>query len=292
MKWLAFIAPWHGRPDVMAVLFVVALFYVRGWVMLRRRGFRRIATVPHLVASLGSAAVTATALLSPLDTFQRALLSAHMIQHELLMVLAVPLALFGRPLPIAFWGLPRVARICAGRLLRPKALLRRAFDALTASLPALAISTAILWGWHLPAAYNAVEDNGMLHNVQHLFFFASALLFWWPVIGAPPIVRRMSLPLLSGYLIVGMTQRSLLGALITLADHVIYRHYGAARGIAAGTALRDQHVAGAIMWFGSGIVLLAITFLIIWRTPEPSRFDRESDRAATEREEFIPATVR
>jgi cytochrome c oxidase assembly factor CtaG len=265
-----FIAAWHWRPDIIAVLLAVGMLYVIGWATLRRRGFRRVASTFRLVASLAGLGVIAVALLSPLDIFQRSFFSVHMIQHELLMVVAVPLVLLGHPLPIAFWGLPRPARSWAGQWIRPRMPLRRAFDVLTAAVPALAISTATLWAWHLPIAYDAVENNAALHNVQHFFFFGAALLFWWPVIGAPPIVRRMSLALLTGYLIVGMTQRSLLGALITLSNRVLYPHYSGISGITPAAALADQHVAGAVMWFGSGLVLLAITLVIIWRAPEPS----------------------
>ncbi len=272
---VAFIAAWHWRPDVVAVLLVPTVLYVHGWATLRQRGFRKIALASRLLASLAGWGVVAVALLSPLDVFQRSFFSVHMIQHELLMVVAAPLVLLGRPLPIAFWGLPRAARSWAGKWIRPRTPLRRTFDTLTRAFPALAISTAILWAWHLPVAYDAVESNGMLHNVQHLLFFATALLFWWPVIGAPPILGRMSLALLSAFLIAGMIQRSLLGALITLSDRLLYPHYGAVHGITLAAALRDQHIAGVIMWFGSAIVLLAITLIVIWRTPEPSSPNRE-----------------
>ncbi len=73
---------------------------------------------------------------------------------------------------------------------------------------------------------------------------------------------------MSAYLIAGMTQRALLGTLITLSGHVLYPHYGAVPGLAPVGALGDQHVAGAIMWFGSGIVLLAISLLVIWHRSE------------------------
>lgn len=288
---VAFIAAWHWRPDVVAVLLVLSMLYVRGWATLRQRGFRKIASASRLVASLTGWGVVAVALLSPLDVFQRSVFSAHMVQHELLMVVAAPLVLLGHPLPIAFWGLPRTARSWAGQWIRPRMPLRRTFDVLTTALPALAISTGILWAWHLPVAYDSVESNGMLHNVQHLLFFAAALLFWWPVIGAPPMVRRMSLALLSGFLIAGMIQRSLLGALITLSNRLLYPHYGTVQGTTLTAALRDQHVAGVIMWFGSGIVLLVITLVVIWRAPESSSPNRALEPRSTESQELIAIHV-
>ncbi len=269
MTWSAVAGAWEWRPDVLAALCIVSLVYVRGWVILRRRGFPKVASGVRLAASLAGWGIVGAALLSPLDLLQRRLLSAHMVQHELLMVAGPPLILAGRPVPVAFWGLPADVRTWAGRAGRPRGPARGAFDLLTAPLPAWLVSTGILWTWHVPAVYNAVESNGMLHNAQHLCFLVAGLLFWWPVIGAPPRTRSLSLPALSAYLLAGMTQRSLLGALITLSRRVLYPHYAAVRGIGAAAALDDQHVAGAVMWFGSGIVLLAITLGAIWRAPAP-----------------------
>ncbi len=270
MTWPAFAVDWHWRPDVVVVLGAVSLLYTSGWVNLRRQGWAHVATVWRLAATLMGWGVVGLALVSPLDAFQRLHLSVHMVQHELLLVVAPPLVLSGHPLPVALWALPDGARSWAGRLIGPRAPLRHALDLLTSPLPAWAASTAILWIWHLPVAYDAVESNGMLHNAQHLCFFAAGLIFWWPVIAAPPVSRRLSLPVLAAYLVAGMIQRSLLGALITLSDHVLYLHYNELPGITATSALGDQHVAGAIMWFGSGLVLLAVTLIFIWRAPDGS----------------------
>ena len=69
-----------------------------------------------------------------------------------------------------------------------------------------------MWIWHAATAYNAVENHGLLHDTQHLAFFVSGLVFWWPVIQAPPFQHALSMPMRVGYLVAGTTQRSLLGA--------------------------------------------------------------------------------
>ncbi|MGH9206209.1 MAG: cytochrome c oxidase assembly protein, partial [Acidimicrobiales bacterium] len=161
----------------------MALAYVRGWLILRWKGYPSAACWPRLIASLFGWGIVAVALLSPLDALAQLRLSMHMIQHELLMVVAPPLLLLGRPLAVALWGLPAGARSWAAQSLRRRAPLRRAFDRLTSPLVAWGVSTAVLWAWHIPAAYDAVEANGLLHDAQHVCFFASGLLFWWPIIG-------------------------------------------------------------------------------------------------------------
>ena len=258
---------WHWRSDVFPVLVLVVGVYLRGWMALRARGYERAAPARRLVAFVGGWAVVAVALLGPFDVFQSVRFSIHMVEHELLMIVAAPLVLLGRPLAVAVWGLPRPLRIWIGRYLRPAAPPRRLFDLVTRPAAAWGISTGLLWAWHAPAAYNAAEVNGFLHNLQHLSFFAAGLLFWWPVIGTPPFGRPMSLAGRVGYLAAGMTQRALLGGIITLSNRVLYSHYQEILGAGVASVLHDQRVAGAIMWFGSGIALLAGTLLVIWNVP-------------------------
>ena len=81
-----------------------------------------------------------------------------------------------------------------------------------------------MWIWHAATAYNAVENHGLLHDTQHLAFFVSGLVFWWPVIQAPPFQHALSMPMRVGYLVAGTTQRSLLGGVLTLFNRSLYSH--------------------------------------------------------------------
>lgn len=266
--WQAVLTSWHWRADVLGVLSLLGVLYVRGWSVLRSAHHRPAATWPQLLVYLLGLGVTALALLSPLDAFQPYLLSVHMVQHELLMVVAAPLVLLGRPLAITLWGLPVQLRPAVGRLLRPQRPLRRMFDTLERPFTAWTLSTGFLWVWHIPAAYDAVETSRLLHDAQHVVFFLSGLVFWWPVIQAPPVTHSMGLPLRAGYLMAGMTQRALLGGIITLANRVLYGYYSVVPRISPLSSLDDQHLAGGIMWFASGIVLLIATVILIWQATE------------------------
>ena len=94
-------------------LVAVAAGPVTGW--LYARGLRRLWHASHpgagisharAVAFLAGWLATAVALLSPLDPLGGQLFSAHMLQHELLMLLAAPLLVAGRPLGAFLWALP------------------------------------------------------------------------------------------------------------------------------------------------------------------------------------------
>ncbi len=57
----------------------------------------------------------ALALVSPLHPLGEALFSAHMVQHEILMLVAAPLLVLSRPLVTFLWGMPFEWRRGAGR---------------------------------------------------------------------------------------------------------------------------------------------------------------------------------
>ena len=256
--------PW--RPDILAVLSIAALVYARGWTALRRAGYRRGATWPRCGAYIAGLTLIAGALVSPLAVYQGSHLSLHMIQHELLMIGGAPLILLGRPFPFITWGVPRAARRWFGCAFRRHALARRSFDALTRPSVAWILSTAVLWVWHAPVLYDAVEASPILHDAQHVSFFLAGLLFWWPILESPPFRHRLAFSGRVAYLVAGMSQRSVLGGIIALSDRVLYTHYADLIFPGSRPPLADQRLAGGIMWFGSGVILLCATLLVIGRS--------------------------
>lgn len=261
-------AAWCRRAAILTVLGTLALLYILGWARLRRAGRAPAAPAEALVAYLAGVAVVGAALLSRLALLQERLLSAHMVQHELLMIAGPPLLLLGRPLATTLWGTPSDLRQWAGRRLSRRSRLRAVFDALTRPAAAWTVSAALLWVWHAPYLYDAVQASLLLHDAQHLSFFAAGLLFWWPVVQAAPFSHRMALPLRVGYLAAGIMQRSVLGGVITLSDHVLYPHYLSVARSGGLAALQDQRIAGGIMWFVSGTILCVATITAIWRLPD------------------------
>src|SRR5256885_16566048 len=93
----------------------------------------------------------------------------HMIQHLLLVMVAARVVLLGNPLPLVLWGLPRAVR---GRLaaatLRPATRVRRALVTLSWLPVAGALYVITVWGWHLPAAYDAAAEHELVHVVEHV----------------------------------------------------------------------------------------------------------------------------
>src|SRR5262249_33320258 len=151
---------------------------------------------------------------------------AHMIQHMLLIMVAAPALLLADPFPIVIWALPLAARLrLRGRIDRAS-IAGRFWRTVTAMPLAWVVSASVLWGWHLPAAYDAALSSRVVHDLEHVSFFVAALTFWWPVIDpAPRFGRAASYPVRVVYLVLAAFQTAALGLWLTLAPTVLYRAY-------------------------------------------------------------------
>ena len=271
----ALFAAWHWRPDVALVLVTLGSAYACGWWRLRTAGYARLARGWRLILYVSGLAAVAVALLSPIDHLAHVLLTAHMIQHLLLMMIAAPLLLLGNPLPVGLWGLPRRARRAVGRLLTPHAPLRRALWAATLMPVAWLLFVANLWLWHLPAAYQAALRDHLIHDVEHLTFFGTALFFWWPIIEpAPRLHERIPRGFAILYLIAATGQNTLLSALIALPEHVLYPFYATSSPLFGLSPLDDQALAGGIMWSMGHMYLIPILLVVAKMLDREERLTR------------------
>jgi putative membrane protein len=218
--------------------------------------------------------ILAISLLSPIHPLGEVLFSAHMMQHELLMLVAAPLLVLSRPLTPVLWSLPLEWRRALGRGSK-EAFVRRSWGTLTNPLIAWWIHAAALWLWHAPFLFQATLPSDWVHAAQHISFFASALLFWWSLFYA-----RGRAGYGAGFLYVFTTaiHTSILGALLTFAHSVWYPAYSSTTGYWGLSPLEDQQIGGLIMWIPAGVIYLAagLGLFLLWL--------RESDAMATRRE--------
>jgi putative membrane protein len=206
-------------------------------------------------------AALAVALVSPLDPLGNRLFAAHMVQHELLMVVAAPLMVLGQPLGMWAWALAPVWRRLIGRGFRHP-LWRVPWQAISAPLTTWWLHAAALWLWHAPVLFGAALRDDTVHAWQHATFLASALLFWWSVLG--PAARAAHGKALAS-LFTTLLHTGALGALLALSPRVWYAGYletTAALGI---DALHDQQLGGLLMWVPGGLAYLAAALLLAAR---------------------------
>ena len=162
---------------------------------------------------------------SPVAHLDHHLLTAHMVQHLLLMVVAAPLILLGTPNSLHTRWRPHPA-----------------FCWLAGTL------TVILW--HVPVVFELPLQVPTWHPVEHASFFVAGLLFWLPVIHpgftTRSTTRAWTLPL---YLFLATLPCDALAAYLAFCGHVVYRPYLSAGGWMFGLSpLEDQALAGALMW--------------------------------------------
>jgi putative membrane protein len=247
-------SPWNFEPWLVACLAASALLYGMGTARLwRKAGAGRGITFAQAGRFALGWLVLLGALVSPLDALGERSFAAHMVQHELLMVVAAPLMVLGRPLEAWTWAVRAEWRGALGKAMRMPRL-RAAWAGLTEPISAWALHALALWMWHVPAFFEAALENPGLHILQHTSFLASALLFWWAVFGGG--VRRPGAASLAS-LFTTMMHSGALGALLTFSSRLWYPGYASTAAAFGLDAIEDQQLGGLIMWVPAGLSYLA-----------------------------------
>ena len=279
--WLA----WNLSPSVLVPLLLVHWLYGRGVVQLwARAGNGRVIAWRHVMLFAAGEGVLGIALVSPLDALGGTLLAAHMLQHALLVVVAPPLLLAGRPGVAILWALPPAWR----RRMLPELWrsVRRVAAGLARPVAAAVVHGGAIWVWHAPALFVAALESDVVHWCEHLSFLATALLFWRAGMGQR---GRSAAALALPAVLVTLVHTGLLGALLTLAPDPLYAWYGDRARLWGLEPLADQQLAGLIMWvpmslayIGAGLVLAARIVEAVSPSPPPGtrtgrkRFRHES----------------
>jgi putative membrane protein len=203
------------------------------------------------------------------------LFSAHMTQHEILMLIAAPLFVLGRPFIAAMWAIPPGWRKDAGGLINLPPI-KRIWTILTNAAVAWAIHAVALWVWHIPTMFQATLRSDAVHTLQHASFFLSALLFWWAIIYGKRGLASYGAGVL--YLFTTSIQSGLLGVFLTLTGRVWYPEYSKYSSAWGLTPLEDQQLGGLIMWVPAGIVYIAAALIMF------AGWMRESENRVLRRE--------
>jgi len=244
---------WPLEPWLLGCLAASVTLYAIGVARLwRRAGVGHGIRVAQVAAFAAGWLTVAAALASPLDPLGVHLFSAHMLQHELLMLVAAPLLVVARPLAAWTWALPAHSRATVGGALRARGW-RRVWSMMRAPLGAWLLHAAALWAWHAPALFSLALRDPVMHTLQHASFLGTALLFWWAVLGSSARVR-IGIALLA--LFTTMVHSTVLGALITLSPQPWYAAYGATSLDLGVDPLVDQQLGGLLMWVPGGLVYL------------------------------------
>jgi len=247
---------WTWEPLVIALLVATAALYLIGLVKLwRSAGRAKGIRAWQVVAFAGGWISLVIALVSPLDALGSILFSAHMAQHEILMIVAAPLLVLGRPLIAILWALPSSWRAPLANALQSQPI-AGIWAFLTAPAVAVVAHALAIWIWHLPSLYQATLRSEFVHAIQHTSFLGTAALFWWALIHGR--YGRLGYGASVGYVFVTGIHTGALGALLTFSPNVWYPIYQRTTSAWGLNPVEDQQLAGLIMWIPAGVILVVL----------------------------------
>ncbi len=265
--------------SLAALAIVYAVGVIRLW---RQAGYRRgIGLFDVLAFSCGWLSLV-VALSPPLDELSERSLMAHMIQHELLMVIAAPLVAISLPLVATLWAMPVKMRQSAIAVVSRRSV-ARIWSLLTSPVSVFLLYAVALWVWHMPALYDAALEHESVHIVQHICFFGTATLFWWGI--AHGRYGRVGYGAAVVYVFATAIHSGVLGALLTFSPHPWYQPYVVSHH-SGPRALEDQQLAGLLMWIPAGITFIAGGLILF------AAWLRESDKHTRYRAALPAASTR
>jgi cytochrome c oxidase assembly factor CtaG len=265
---------WSLDPS-LAYVVIAACLYILG---SRGRGRPTRLQAAAFFASLLTIVI---ALDSPIDAYADQLFWVHMLQHVLLLTVAPPLFLLGRPWPRMWRALPLAPRTAVARTIA-RSPWTSPLRMLARPIPAWILFNATLVAWHVPAAYDATLTSGVVHVCEHALFFFTGLLFWARVIDPGPLRPRLVWPTRIAYVASAMVVSWALSITLVVLPHPAYGYYAALATRPGGlTALTDQQLAAGVMWV-LGSIAYTVTFIIgFYRWLEPDNSASTTSAALT-----------
>ena len=260
-SWLSLTTDWDIPPAVTSTLVAAGIIYARGWHSLR---LTRSNQIPkwRLFSFLAGLVAIFVAVSSSLDTYSETLLFMHMAQHFVLMSVAPPLIVLGSPFVPMLRGLPHsIVSQIGGPIFRSP--IAHSLQKLFSRLPFAWFAMNLTYvGWHIPKAYEFALSSENWHNFEHFCFFATSLIFWWPIVQPWPMRRRLNSWMIIPYLLISDLVNTGVSAFLCFSGRLLYPSYGVVERPFGIDALTDQIAAGAFMWvFGSLVFLVPAIYL-------------------------------
>jgi len=268
-EYRAIFTDWSPPLVLTGTLLLCAILYTRGWFAIRKT---RPTLFPawRLAAFLLGLATIWISIASPLDGFADALLSAHMVEHLLLMSFVPPLLLLGYPVvPLLRGSSHDFTAYILGPFIRLR-WLRRLGHFLTKPLVAWLAMNLTFLAWHIPAAYDFALEHEHWHEFEHLCFLGTSLLFWWPILHPWPTRAHYANWYMLIYLVLADIVNTALSAFLAFCDRPVYSYYLREPNPFGIAPLSDQRLGAVIMWVVGSLVFLIPALLITVHLIQPN----------------------
>jgi putative copper resistance protein D len=272
---------WSFEPAVVLPLLAVAL----AWLALVRRVDRAHPDRPvprrRSAAFLGGLLTIAVALQSGIERYDTTLFSIHMVQHQLLTLVAPPLLVLGGPITLLLRAADHATR---RRWILPL-LHSRVARVIGHPLVGTLLFAGVMWGTHFSPLFDQALEHPLAHDIEHVAYLVAGVLFWFPAVGLDPGPYRLSHPVRILYTFLQMPQNTFLAVAITFAPAPLYAHYATLVRSWGPDPLADQQIAGGLMWVGGDLVFLAaiLALVVAWSRREERDVGAAERRADAER---------
>lgn len=277
-----FLLAWNFEPYTIFLMVFAAGLYLLALRRIAGQGVRDVPRSYPIAFYAGLLAMT-IAIAGPLESFNENSFALHMGQHVTMMLIAAPLLVLGRPVHIALWALtPHRTGTIAGPILRRR-FVRGLLAILSNPLVVLLLINVNLVVWHLPRFYVAALERALIHELEHMLFLGTALLFWWVIIDPIPRHHRVRPDHAIAILFISGSVGNLLALYLMFAPDVIYPFYLVSETIWGMSQHADQRVGGLVMLVAGTIVYFGATFIVIVRSygstaPVAPATDTRADR--------------
>jgi cytochrome c oxidase assembly factor CtaG len=230
------------------------------------------------IAFFAAMTALAFALVSGIGRYDTSLFSVHMVQHVLLMLVAAPLIALSAPITLIL----RLSSAQTRRRWILPILNSRIVRFLTFPVTDWIIFAGVMWASHFSPLFNAALEDPIVHDLEHTLFLSTAVLFWWPAVGADPAPWRMAHPVRIVHVFLQMTQNTFLAVVILNVPTVLYAHYTTLVRPWGPSPIDDQRLAAGIMWLAGDLIFLTAIMVLVagWMRAEgrtTARADRQAE---------------
>jgi cytochrome c oxidase assembly factor CtaG len=249
----AALVTWQFAPLVSVPLIVLAGLYLLCAARVRRRHPARPWPAGRVLAFFAGLTVIAVATQGSIGAYDDVLFSDHMVQHVLLIMVAPPLLVLGRPVTLLMHAArnPLHSRV-------KQAVRSRVITALTWPPGATAAYCLVVGGTHTPPFMDLVLANGTVHDAEHALYLVTGYLFFLPVAGSEPIRWRMSIAGRYLMLLAAMMVDSFTGIVFTFQAREVFAPYARTGRTWGPSLVTDLHAGGFVMLAGSDIAMTAV----------------------------------
>jgi putative membrane protein len=263
------LADWSLPIYLTTSIALTAIVYVRGWFAIRKTRREQFSIV-RLLSFLSGLTILWLAIGSPMDGMADALLSAHMVEHLLLMSVVPPLLICGLPVVPLLRGSPSMLRrLIIGPLVRIRSLRKFGHWLIKPVVAWLAMNITFL-AWHVPRAYDFALEHEFWHGIEHLCFLWTSILFWWVILRPWPSSEHRESWWVLIYLIAADVVNTLLSAFLAFCGRPVYRFYLDHPNPFHVVPLEDQVLGAVVMWVIGSLAFLVPAMWISVRLLHPT----------------------